>query len=71
MLIDTLARAFAQGDVHAFEYDLEIAGELRHYDARIGRLDDRDELICVVRDMTEAHRAQRALREGEQRRQGW
>lgn len=67
VLIDTFTQALSRDGVHTVEYDLAVAGESRHYDARIGPLDDRNELICVVRDITDAHRAQRALRESEQR----
>ena len=67
LLTDALARALAEGCAQTVDYDLDVGGEQRHYDARIGRVDDRDELICVVRDVTDAHRAQHALRENEQR----
>lgn len=36
-----------------FTYTLEIAGELRHFDARLNQMSIEYELVCVVRDVTE------------------
>ena len=48
------------------EYTLVIGGEPRRFEARFIGLAD-DKILSIVRDMTERERAQRALRESEQR----
>ncbi len=59
-------RAFAQvmesGGPCAVEYFLPIQGELRHYEARVVRC-DRDNVLSIVRDITERRRAEEEARE--------
>jgi len=56
------ARATESGGPCAVEYFLPIQGELRHYEARVVRC-DRDNVLSIVRDITERRRAE----EGESR----
>ncbi len=44
-----------------FTYTLEIAGELRHFDARLNQMSIEDELVCVVRDVTEMKKTEKDL----------
>lgn len=46
-----------------FEYPLPMPGGERHYEARLNRLPDLDDLIVVVRDVTERVLADRDLRD--------
>ena len=55
---------FANNQMSSFEYDLEMNGELRHYENRIVPL-QADQVLSVVRDITERRRAENALRESE------
>lgn len=61
-----IARALDNGDVQAFEYDLEQSGDLRTYEARIVPAVD-DTVLAVIRDISDRKRAEEALRESEQR----
>ena len=54
----------ASGKMGSFEYDLEIQGEMRHYEDRIVPL-MADQVLSVVRDITERRRVETALRESE------
>jgi PAS domain S-box-containing protein len=52
-----LAHACETGEFRSFEYDLEMRGERRTYEARIVRA-GRDEAIAIVREMTDRRRAE-------------
>ncbi len=54
------------GAVQAGAYELAIQGELRTFDLRIARLDDRH-ILAIIRDITESRRAADMLRESEER----
>lgn len=47
-------------------HDLTVDGELRHYENRIWPL-DRDKVLCMCRDITEAVRAQKAMNDANKR----
>ncbi len=55
------------GELLNFQYSLLIDGQLRHFEARLGGLDDRKEVVVIVRDITEETARQRTLEESEQR----
>ena len=61
-----IERLEATNDIQVMEYSVEIAGELRHYEARLVRADG-DRILSVVREVTEARRAADALRQGEEK----
>jgi PAS domain S-box-containing protein len=54
-LMDALERTCASGEPVVFEYDLDI-GELRSYEARLVPAAN-DQVLSIVRDVTEARRA--------------
>ncbi len=57
-------RAPNTGDVVEHEYVMRIAGEERHFEARMVRRDD-GAIVTTVRNITERHRAANKLRESE------
>ncbi len=59
-------RAAATGEVVEHEYVMKIAGEERHFEARMARRDD-GATVTAVRNITERHRAANRLRDSEER----
>ncbi len=62
-----LQEALTSAEIQVFDYSLTLGGENHRYEARLTRFMQREELICVVRNITEQYRAEAALRENEQR----
>ena len=58
-------RAAQTHGVIEVDYVLTIAGEERHFEARLVRRDD-DAMVIVVHNVTERHQAARKLRDSEQ-----
>lgn len=56
-----LESVFLTGELKRFEYVLEIAGEERHFEARL-ILSGRDTALAMVRDITEKKQGEEALR---------
>jgi len=52
------------GELTVYEYDLEIEGEVHYEEARLVPL-NRDEVLVMVRDMTQRRKAEEALRQSE------
>ena len=61
-IMESVERALATGDVQTLEYALEIGGEMRRREARMA-VCGADEVIFMVRDVTERCQAAEALRE--------
>jgi PAS domain S-box-containing protein len=59
-------RAASTGEVVEHEYIMRIAGEERHFEARMVRRDD-GATITMVRNISERHRAANRLRDSEER----
>jgi len=59
-------RAFATGEMQVFEYQLPYQGTLRDYEARIVVSKD-DELLAVIRDITQRKQAEAALQQQTER----
>ncbi|HUJ18728.1 MAG TPA: PAS domain S-box protein, partial [Nitrospirota bacterium] len=64
--IELMGQVFASGKPRTLEYELNVHGEARFYDDRIVFL-DQDEVLHVIRDITERKRAEEALRVSEER----
>ena len=65
-LAPLLQRARESGTATIAEYSLQMPDALRHYEARIVPANN-DQLLSIVRDVTESKRADAALRESQQR----
>jgi PAS domain S-box-containing protein len=64
--IDCIERALQTGEPQAFEYQLLQQGETHAYEARIVASGE-DEVLAIIRDVTDRKRAEEALRESEKR----
>jgi PAS domain S-box-containing protein len=65
-LLERFRLAVETGQLQCYEYDLEQPDGQYRYEARIIK-SGVDEVVCIVRDVTELRRATAALRESEQR----
>lgn len=54
-------RALQTGEMQVFEYQFPLRGELRDYEARMV-VSGRDEVLAIMRDITERQRSERQLR---------
>ena len=59
-VIEAGERALDEGAAHVIEYELDIAGETRHYEGRFARSGD-DEFLMIVREITERKRQEQEL----------
>ncbi len=59
-------RALQTGETQTYDYRLVVNGALRDYEARVVRSGE-DEVLTIVREITERKRAEAALRENEDR----
>lgn len=57
-----LAELHEQGTMQTYEYMLPLAGGARRFEARLTRLPGREEVVAVVRDITERHLAEEQQR---------
>ncbi len=69
-LMDCAARALDTGEAQGIEYELELGGEVRYFEARMVP-SSRDEIVSIVRDFTERRHleAELALRLAEVQRE--
>jgi PAS domain S-box-containing protein len=64
--MDCIALLHGSDETHVVEYSLSIAGEERHFEARLAAADG-EKILSIIRDVTEQHRAAEALRLSEER----
>ncbi len=62
-----IAQALATGEVQTFEYELAVGGTPRYYEARLVPAEHEEDVLAIVRDITERRRAEKRLRQAEQR----
>lgn len=67
LLETNISQACETDQIQVFEYDLSMDGDNRHYEARLIRLPEKGQLICVVRNISDQHQAKQALLLSEQR----
>jgi PAS domain S-box-containing protein len=65
-IMNCVGRLSGTDDTQVLEYSLQINGEDRDYEARIVSAEG-DNVLSIIRDVTEAHRAVDALRLGEEK----
>ena len=61
-----LQRALETGEIQNFEYQLLMQGNMRHYEARVVAKKE-DQVLAIVRDITERKRTENVLGESEER----
>ncbi len=65
-MLRILNTAIDSGETQSLEYSVHLAGENRHYDARVVGYDS-DKALVVVRNVTERKQAEEALRQSQER----
>ncbi|MFB2923642.1 PAS domain S-box protein [Aerosakkonema funiforme] len=65
-LLERFQAAVATGNLQIYEHDLQKADRIHSYEARIVK-SCADEIVCIVRDITERKRFTAALQESEER----
>ncbi|MDX1908370.1 MAG: response regulator [Bacteroidia bacterium] len=66
LLLTHISRAQTSGQVELFEYELDIKGQPQYYEARVVKSSSQ-ELICIVRNITDLRLKQNALVEAKER----
>ncbi|QHJ13232.1 putative signaling protein [Paraglaciecola mesophila] len=57
------AIAFTQGGISTFEYEVELASEVRYFEARLSHLSAYKQVVVIIRDITEQHKAAQSIRQ--------
>ena len=60
---DHIKKALTQGTIISFEYELNMPNGVRYFEARIRHLPSYQQLIIIVRDITEQHQADEIIRQ--------
>ena len=66
LAIENVELTLKGGEMHAFEYQLQLGSISREYEARLVRSGE-DEVLIIVREITERKRAEEQLRQSEAR----
>lgn len=67
-LVERMEQVFQTGEMQIFEYSLGEPGEIRHYEARMIN-SGMDEILCILRDITDRKQAEEILRQSEATKQ--
>jgi PAS domain S-box-containing protein len=62
LFMNSMERAVESDEPCIIDYDLQIAGEDRHFELRVVSCEN-DKILSIVRDVTERRRAEKALRD--------
>ena len=57
-----IAKALQQKDVTSFEYELSVPQGLAYFEARISHLKESQQMMVIIRDITEQHKADELIR---------
>ena len=60
-----IKKALESGKLQVFQYELDFDGEIKYFESRISRSDE-NEILAVVRDITENVRKQRSIEKSDQ-----
>lgn len=58
-----IAKTVQNGGVTSFEYELDLPNGLTHFEARISHLSAYNQLVIIVRDITEQHKSAELIRQ--------
>ncbi|MFQ3250248.1 MAG: diguanylate cyclase (GGDEF)-like protein [Glaciecola sp.] len=58
-----IAKTIENGGVTSFEYELDLPNGLTHFEARISHLSAYNQLVIIVRDITEQHKSAELIRQ--------
>ena len=57
-----IAKALQQKDITSFEYELSVPQGLAYFEARISHLKEYQQMMVIIRDITEQHKADELIR---------
>ena len=57
------AIAFTKGGISTFEYEVELASGTRYFEARLSHLNAYKQVVVIIRDITEQHKAAESIRQ--------
>ncbi|WP_298447571.1 bifunctional diguanylate cyclase/phosphodiesterase [uncultured Marinobacter sp.] len=57
-----IIEALEAGRVVSFEYELDFTGEIRYFEARLRSLERHEQVVAIVRDITDQHTASELIR---------
>ena len=57
------AIAFTKGGISTFEYEVELTSGTRYFEARLSHLNAYKQVVVIIRDITEQHKAAESIRQ--------